>query len=71
MTFGKERQYNIIRNFTAKIEKINGKVDTLEEQLSNIRSSGSAFSRSGQLNIIDQEPIIRLQALIQKKRMIC
>lgn len=35
MTFGKERQYNIIRNFTAKIEKINGKVDTLEEQLSN------------------------------------
>lgn len=35
MTFGKERQYNIIRNFTAKIEKINGKVATLEEQLSN------------------------------------
>lgn len=35
MIFGKERQYNIIRNFTAKIEKINGKVATLEEQLSN------------------------------------
>jgi len=35
MIFGKERQYNIIRNFTAKIEKINGKVVTLEEQLSN------------------------------------
>ncbi len=35
MTFGKEKQYNIIRNFTAKIEKINGKVATLEEQLSN------------------------------------
>jgi hypothetical protein len=51
-------------------EKNPDSLECLEEQLSNLRSSGGGFDRRGNLNIIGGD-VSRLQALIQKKRMIC
>ena len=75
MSFGQERQYNIIRNFAAKIETTESKLVLLEEQLDKNNTALNDMQESrievrNQIKVlIDTYEILRKNSKIIKKQI--